>query len=314
MLKIIISEEFAKHINTKVSNNIDLTIVNTNNIIEVMHNDKYDGFILSADFDDYLYKIRNTSLYHTACIVSYNSVKRNSLYTDFLINEEPSVDNVNKAFTFINDFFTMPSKETILSLLKRLMIAADSDLETQLYRVPILTNFIVECLKKEGMYENELTDDFVNDLITYSAYHDVGKISIVHEVLNFSGKYDAYHRRTMNYHPKLGKQFYDLLSSIFPCIYSQVGANIMLYHHEKFDGSGYPIGLIADEIPLEARIVAVADVYDALRSKRKYKDPFSHEDSFNILLKDASTHFDPVLIIVLEKYEKELENIYNDLI
>jgi len=88
----------------------------------------------------------------------------------------------------------------------------------------------------------------------------------------------------------------------------------MLYHHEKFDGSGYPIGLIANEIPLEARIVAIADVYDALRSKRKYKDAFSHEDSFNILLKDASTHFDPALIIVLEKYEKELENIYNDLI
>ena len=75
-----------------------------------------------------------------------------------------------------------------------------------------------------------------------------------------------------------------------------MGRDIAYYHHEKWEGSGYPFGLSGDEIPLAARIVAVADVYDALSSKRPYKEPFSHEKSMDIILDGRGTHFDPLVI------------------
>lgn len=313
MLKIIVSEEFASYSN-QIEAGIDITVVNPNNILDIIQDDKYDGFILSDTFDKYLYKIRNTKLHHTSCIVSLNKNKQSCLYADLLIKDDLNYQSIDKALNFVNEFFTTPSKEAILSILKRLMVSADDDLKTQLYRVPILTNFIVNRLIKENKFKTQLNKVFISDAITYSSLHDIGKISIVHEVLNFAGKYDAYHRRTMNYHPKLGKQFFELLSNIFPEITSEVASNIILYHHEKFDGSGYPIGLIGDEIPLEARIVAIADVYDALRSKRKYKEAYSHRKSFDILVNDSGIHFDPTIIEVLKLYEQELNCLYDDLI
>lgn len=313
MIKVIVSHEFQKFAGN-IRSNIDLTVVNKDNILNVIANDKYDAFVLSNEFNDVLYSIRNTHEYHNSCIITYNKSKTFCLFSDLLISEDINCDNVVRAFNFLDEFFIPMSKEGTLAVLKKIMVAADSDLKTQLYRVPILTNFLIECMQKENTYTELLTQDFVSDLISYSTFHDLGKILIVQEVLDFTGKYDEYHRRTMNLHPKLGKQFYDLVSTIFPAMTSTEALNIMKYHHEKYDGSGYPNKLKGEEIPLEARIVAVADVYDALRSKRKYKPEFTHEDSFRILVNDAGTHFDPIIIKCLEKYEKELEKIYDDLI
>lgn len=313
MLKIIVSEDLTGYIN-KIESNIDITVVKNDNILNIINEDKYDGFILSESFDEYLFKIRNTNVYHTSCIVSINNKKQSCLFADLLLRDTNNSSSFGKAVEFINEFYAEPSKEAILSLIKRLMVVADSDLETQLYRVPILTNFIIERLIKENVYTEVLSPEFVGEVITYASLHDLGKVSVVQEVLNFTGIFDAYHRRTMNYHPKLGKEFFELLSEVFPSIKSPVGSNIIMYHHEKYDGSGYPVGLIKHEIPLEAKIVAIADVYDALRSKRKYKPAFTHEKSFEILLNDAGIHFDPKIIKVLKLYEKELESLYDDLI
>jgi HD-GYP domain-containing protein (c-di-GMP phosphodiesterase class II) len=90
--------------------------------------------------------------------------------------------------------------------------------------------------------------------------------------------------------------------------------NIALYHHERFDGTGYPYGLAGEEIPIEARIVALADVYDSLRSKRTYKPALSHEEAYKIIvegdIKTQPTHFDPDILEIFKKHHLKFKNIY----
>ncbi len=87
------------------------------------------------------------------------------------------------------------------------------------------------------------------------------------------------------------------------------GIQMILYHHEKWDGSGYPYGLLGENIPLAARIMAVADVYDALRSKRPYKKPISHDESIRIIRNGSGKHFQPELVEALLRIEKDYERI-----
>ena len=90
----------------------------------------------------------------------------------------------------------------------------------------------------------------------------------------------------------------------------RLGINIALSHHEKWDGSGYPDSLSGEAIPISARIMAVADVFDALRSKRPYKKPFSHEESIQIIREGRGTHFDPAVADAFLKIEQNLQALY----
>lgn len=131
---------------------------------------------------------------------------------------------------------------------------------------------------------------FIENVYRYSSLHDVGKVGIPDAILKKPGKLTTEEFDHMKTHTLVGA---DLIRAAgLP----QTAVNIPLAHHEKWDGSGYPRGLAGEAIPLEARIVAVADVYDALRSKRCYKPAFSPEKTLAILKKDAGTHFDPALV------------------
>ena len=122
--------------------------------------------------------------------------------------------------------------------------------------------------------------------------HDIGKIGIPDHILLKQGKLTSEELAIMKTHPVIGFQI--LQNS--PSKYLRLGADIALSHHEKFDGSGYPYGTKGDEIHLEARIVAVADVYDALTSRRPYKTAWSNEDGLDYLTKNSGKHFDPACV------------------
>jgi two-component system response regulator RpfG len=122
--------------------------------------------------------------------------------------------------------------------------------------------------------------------------HDIGKIGLPDQILLKEGKLTAEELRVMQQHPVIG---YEILKDS-PSKYLRMGALIALGHHEKFDGSGYPYGLVGDHIPLPARIVAVADVYDALTSKRPYKAAWLSEEAFKYLQAHRESHFDPALV------------------
>jgi two-component system, response regulator RpfG len=135
--------------------------------------------------------------------------------------------------------------------------------------------------------------------------HDLGKIGIPDRILQNPGKLEADDLRVMQSHARIG---YDMLKDSSSG-YLQMAAVIALGHHEKFDGSGYPTGLKGEHIPLEARIVAVADVYDALTSVRPYKPAWSVGDSLEYMQQQSGRHFDPRLVDILARNREEVISI-----
>jgi HD-GYP domain-containing protein (c-di-GMP phosphodiesterase class II) len=149
-------------------------------------------------------------------------------------------------------------------------------------------NLALRIAVKMGLKNQE-----VNDVIRASKIHDVGKIKVPIEILNKPGRYTQEEYEIMKRHPKDG---YDVIVDLV----SEREAQIVLQHHEKCDGSGYPNGLVKDEMLLESRILAVADAFDALVSKRPYREGLSCEEAFNIIYSDGKTLWDFDVIMALQ--------------
>ncbi len=151
------------------------------------------------------------------------------------------------------------------------------------------------------------------DEIRYSAQlHDVGKMSVNSAVLKKRGRLNVDERAEMDLHPLYGFQILE------PSPRLKLAAEIALHHHEKWDGSGYPAGVSGEDIPISARIVSLADVYDALRSKRPYKPAYSHEKTCKIMMKgddriDPIAHFDPNLLRLFGEHHAGMRDIYKRL-
>lgn len=158
----------------------------------------------------------------------------------------------------------------------------------------------VEILAKEalkrGVYPEELTEEFVEQLVKAAPMHDIGKIAISDVILNKPGGFTDEEYAIMKSHTtEGGKIILKVLDGLADINYINIAQDVALFHHEKWDGSGYPSHLKGEEIPLAARIMAIADVYDALVAVRVYKAPMPREKVLNIIEKDAGTHFDPIL-------------------
>jgi putative two-component system response regulator len=138
--------------------------------------------------------------------------------------------------------------------------------------------------------------------------HDVGKIGIPDYVLLKPGAFTAEERAIMNRHAQIG---HDILHDEAHSPLLELAAEVALYHHEKWDGSGYPAGLKGEAIPLAARIVALCDVYDALRSTRPYKQAWPAERAQQLIRTEAGRHFDPQLVQVIEGLFEQIEDLQN---
>lgn len=148
-----------------------------------------------------------------------------------------------------------------------------------------------------------LAEDVVNDIKHGSWLHDCGKIGVPEGVLNFPGQLSEDDLETVMQHPRWGSEVARQARM------SDTVINIILYHHERFDGKGYPSGLEAEQIPVEARIVAIADVFDALYSDRPYRNAYSFDRTLEILHEMSETHFDQRLIeLFLPIAEEERSN------
>lgn len=151
---------------------------------------------------------------------------------------------------------------------------------------------------------------FVNDIEAYAPLHDIGKLMIKHEILNKPGGLTTDEYEEMKKHTIYAEKIFGNDKRF------EMAKNIAIFHHETYDGKGYPFGLKGDEIPIEARIVALADIYDALRSERPYKDEYTHEETYNIIVngdfKTKPTIFDPNVLEVFKKYHLEFDKIYNE--
>ncbi|MFQ9310079.1 MAG: HD domain-containing phosphohydrolase [Paraclostridium sordellii] len=147
--------------------------------------------------------------------------------------------------------------------------------------------------------------EFINEIVFFSSLHDIGKVGIPDKILKKSGKLTKEEMEIMREHVSIG---FDIIKKND---LGKVANNIILYHHERYDGRGYLKGLKGEKIPLEARIVAIADVYDALRMERCYKKGYSHEKSISIILSEKGKHFDPEIVDIFIKINEEINYIYN---
>lgn len=141
--------------------------------------------------------------------------------------------------------------------------------------------------------------------------HDLGKIAVRDAILKKEGKFKKEEYDEMKTHAAEGAKVVDMiLEGTDNEAFHVLAVNVAHYHHERIDGSGYPKGLKGDEIPIEARIMAVADVYDALVSKRVYKDKFSFEDADSIMMESMGKHFDKRLERYYVLARPKLEEYY----
>lgn len=173
---------------------------------------------------------------------------------------------------------------------------------------------IMRELRKEHIYEDQLTDEFMADVINSAPLHDVGKIHVPDAILNKPGKLTDEEFEQMKEHTTAGR---DIITQAMNTVsdanstYLAEARNLAHYHHEKWNGKGYPDGLQGTDIPLSARIMAVADVFDALVSRRSYKEPFTFEKAMDIIREGGGTHFDPNVAEAFIRAGDEVRTIMN---
>ena len=193
-------------------------------------------------------------------------------------------------------------------------VAEVHDFETgaHIIRTKKYIKLLAEYIYSKGIYKNELTKDMINMMYITAPMHDIGKVGIADAILKKEGKLTPMEYEVMKTHSELGMHILNnAISSYKENDFFVMSRNIAHYHHEKWDGSGYPEGLKGEEIPLESRFMALSDVYDALVSKRVYKEAFSFEKTVGIIKEGRGTHFDPVLVDafleISDKFEKIAE-------
>lgn len=187
---------------------------------------------------------------------------------------------------------------TIYALTK-LSESRDDETGAHIERVSELCKILAEKLRGNELYSDYITDTYIDNLSKASSLHDIGKVGIPDSILLKPGKLTPEEFDIIKQHTTIGSNILSEIQSKYPNNnFLTLGNHIVHYHHERWDGSGYPSGLSKDRIPLSARIMALVDVYDALRSKRVYKDAYSHEKSMDIIKQGRGSHFDPTIVDV----------------
>ncbi|WP_022760665.1 HD domain-containing phosphohydrolase [Butyrivibrio sp. AD3002] len=213
---------------------------------------------------------------------------------------------------------TVKMQDGLIITMADLVENRDSDTGAHVQKTAAYVKIIVEGLKKKGYYAEKITPKFISDVVRSAPLHDIGKINIPDNVLNKPGKLTPEEYEIIKTHTTAGKEIMEkAISTVEGANYLKEARNMAAYHHERWDGTGYPEGLHGEVIPLSARIMAVADVFDALTSPRVYKPPFTLQESLAMLQDGAGTQFDPKCVevfmdalpevkVVLRKYNENV--------
>ncbi len=170
---------------------------------------------------------------------------------------------------------------------------------------------LIEAIREDGSLS--LSDSFCEKIIKAAPMHDLGKIAVDDAILRKPGRFTPEEFEEMKKHASEGARIVnEILIDTDDEEFRKIAENVAHYHHERVDGSGYPDGLTGDEIPLEARIMAIADVYDALVSERVYKERYSFDKANRMMLEGMGTHFDPRLQTFYEAARPKLEAYYSE--
>jgi putative two-component system response regulator len=205
------------------------------------------------------------------------------------------------------------SKDIVIFALAKLAESRDEDTGNHLERVRFYSRTVAEAMLKMPARPEELDRLLIENIFLTSPLHDIGKVAIPDFILLKPGRLDDNEFAVMKTHTEIGYNTLNEAMQKAPgANYLKVAAEIAHHHHEKYDGSGYPDGLKGNAIPLASRIFALADVYDALVSKRPYKEPFSHDRAVSIIKDGQGAHFDPMVIEAFLECERNFIGIHDD--
>ncbi len=196
------------------------------------------------------------------------------------------------------------ARDSIVAALVELTEARDNNTGRHLDRVTTFAVLLAEELRGHPRFP-EINDAFIDDLRRATPLHDVGKVAVPDSILLKSDRLTDEEMEIMRTHAGAGAECLRSVRERFPnSRFMRTAEEIARYHHERFDGRGYPEGLSGHDIPLPARIVALADVYDALTTRRVYKEPISHAAAADIIIQQKGRHFDP---LVVEAFERQVD-------
>lgn len=227
------------------------------------------------------------------CYIYYNDLVQQDIQAEL-------VENQNKMTSM---------QEHIISGLANLIENRDMETGEHIIRTSTYVKLLSELCKKENVYNDLIDDHFISLMYTLAPLHDIGKILVSDTILKKPGRLTEEEFEEMKKHATFGGSVVrEVLNGITDEEYLSFACDIATYHHERWDGSGYPYGFKENDIPLSARIMAIADVFDALISERCYKKAFSPEEAFKIIEEESGSHFDPKLTEVFLKYKNDFIN------
>lgn len=202
------------------------------------------------------------------------------------------------------------ASDSIMVALASLAECRDNDTGKHLDRVTRYCVLLADSLRKSEPYASQIDDAFMYNLERSVPLHDIGKVAIPDDILLFPGKLSSEQMAIMRTHSTVGAQTIESLMARAPGVcFLEMARDIAGHHHERYDGGGYPDGLRGKDIPLAARITSVADVYDALTTRRVYKEACSHETAVSIILEGSGSSFDPDVVEAFIEQEKTFSEL-----
>lgn len=191
------------------------------------------------------------------------------------------------------------TRDAIVFGLAKLAESRDTETGHHLERISLYSVRLATAMRKDPRFRDQVTPEFIRMIGISSVLHDIGKVGIPDSLLLKRGGLTEAERVHIQIHPKIGADcILQIERRLGNSDFLGMAREIAMFHHERWDGNGYPTGITGTQIPLAARIVAIADVYDALASRRVYKPAFSHTRCVEEICKNAGSHFDPEIVNV----------------
>ncbi len=201
-------------------------------------------------------------------------------------------------------------QENLIIVLADLVESRDFYTGEHVHKTAAYVRFILIQMRKEGIYADQIDDEYIFNVVHSAPLHDIGKIVVSDAILNCPRRLTDEEFVEIKRHSIAGSQILErAVGAMSDPGYLDEARQLAEYHHEKWDGSGYPHGIAGEEIPLSARVMAVADVFDALVSKRSYKDGMPIDKAINIIRDNSGTHFDPLVVKAFLDAEDEIRAI-----